>query len=116
MKKIADIWELPFDKMKGCEIKVKDASGNSAFDYFGESPDVDTLLKYLNDPESYPEDPLIGDYEVKGPDIYREGKLWLRIRGWGFLTGHGSFALGLSPEEAIKKQTILRAYIISKVS
>ena len=35
-----------------------------------------------------PERATLGEYEIKGPDIIVDGRLWLRIRGWGYLTGH----------------------------
>ena len=112
--KIAETWLLPLKEMDGCSIKVKDTEGHPAFDYFGDYPLAD-LLKIIND--EAPADPeILKEYRVAGPDILVRGKLWLRIRGWGYLTGHSSYALGLEPTEAAARQNELRTWILSRIS
>jgi hypothetical protein len=113
MEKIVDTWTLPLKELKGCSLKIKDSEGHQCFDYFGDYP-VKDLLGILNN-EKDPE-PLLGDYKIEGPDIIVNGKLWLRVRGWGYLTGHSSFALGLEPQEAIERQNKLRTWILEKIS
>ena len=113
MKKIADTWVLPLKGLEGCSLKVKDSEGHQAFDYFGDYP-LEDLLEILNE-ERKPES-ILENYEVRRTDIIVDGRLWLRIRGWGYLTGHGSFALGLMPEEAASRQNELRSWILKKIS
>jgi hypothetical protein len=112
-KKIAETWLLPLKELDGCSLKIKDSEGHQCFDYFGYYPLKD-LLEILNgyrDPE-----PILEEYEVKGPDIIVNGRLWMRIRGWGYLTGHGNYALGLMPQEAVARQDELREWILKKIS
>ena len=113
MEKIADIWVLPLKGLEGCSLKVKDSEGHPAFDYFGDYP-LENLLGILNGDKD--EESILEDYEVKGTDIIVNNRLWLRIRGWGYLTGHSSFALGLMPQEAASRQNELRSWILKKIS
>jgi hypothetical protein len=113
MEKIANTWELPLKGLEGCSLKVKDANDHPVFDYLGDYP-LENLLGILNgdrEPET-----ILGEYEIKGPDVIVNGRLWLRIRGWGYLTGHSSFALGLMPAEAALRQKELRTWILEKIS
>jgi hypothetical protein len=93
---------------------VKDADGHPVFDYLGDYP-INDLIQVLNN-EKTPSEPILTEYQVKGPDIIVGGRLWLRIRGWGYLTGHSEFALGLLPSEAASKQNELRTWILEKIS
>ena len=113
MDKIADTWILPLKGLEGCSLKVKDSEGHPAFDYLGDYP-LGDLLEILNG-EKEPE-PILGEYEIYGPDIIVNGRLWLRIRGWGYLTGHGNYALGLMPREAVARQNELKTWILEKIS
>ena len=94
-------------------MKIKDSEGHQCFDYFGDYP-LEDLLRILNE-EQEPKS-LLENYEVEGTDITVNGRLWLRIRGWGYLTGHGNYALGLNPAEAISRQNELRSWILRKIS
>ena len=113
MKKIADVWELPLKTLASCEIKVVDSNGKMAFDYFGKTP-VSEILEVLND-ESIKNKKLIPEgYVVDDTDIVCiTGHPWLRIRGWGYLTGVGGLHLPL--EEALEKQEALKRWILSKI-
>ena len=114
MEKIANTWVLPLKKLEGCSLKVKDAEGHQVFDYLGDYP-VNDLIQILNGEKTLKE-PLLREYEVKGTDLIVDGRLWLRIRGWGYLTGHSGFALGLMPQEAVARQDKLRTWILEKIS
>ena len=113
MEKIANTWTLPLEGLKGCSLKVKDSEGHPCFDYFGDYP-LESLLGILNGEQEI--ESILDEYEVKGPDIKINGRLWLRVRGWGYLTGHGNYALGLSPDEAVSRQNELRSWILRKIS
>ena len=113
MEKIANTWELPLKELDGCSLKVKDANDHQVFDYLGDYP-LEDLLGILNDDQ--PAKPILGEYEMDGPDIIVNGRLWLRIRGWGYLTGHSNLALGLTPQEATFRQNELRSWILGKIS
>jgi len=114
MEKIANTWVLPLKELEGCPIKIKDSEGHQCFDYLGDYP-LGDLLKILNG-DCEPK-PILSEYEVKGTDIIVDGRLWMRIRGWGYLTGHNkNYALGLLPSEAAARQNELRTWILGKIS
>jgi hypothetical protein len=108
--KISNAWELPLKPLTGCSIKVIDSDGHPVFDYLGDIP-IEDILEVLNGETKLRLIPE--NYTVTQSEILVDGRLWLRIRGWGYLIGIGG--LKLPQEEAINKQKELMSWIISKI-
>lgn len=59
---------------------------------------------------------LFVNVEIKNKtDIWVNNEPVMRIRGWGYLTGLGAHALGLSPEDAAKIQDEFAEYIVKSL-
>ena len=112
-KIIADAWKLPFREVG---IKIVDRDGRQVLDYFW-TPEI-PLSDFLETLNTDGPGPVSIDPErvlLSKTDVLLDTKMWFRIRGWGYLTGHGACALGLDPEEAVKKQKDLASWILKKI-
>lgn len=59
---------------------------------------------------------LFADVEIRNKtDVWVNNEPVMRIRGWGYLTGLGAHALGLSPEDAAKIQDGFAEYIVKSL-
>lgn len=109
-----DIYEFPFNKMDVIGW-VHDSKGNFIFQFItNREENQNKILSILNgEEESNNNNEYI--YENGYIDLVKDGERHplILIRGWGNLTGGGSY--GLDEEYAAKIQDTLAEYIISKL-
>jgi hypothetical protein len=101
-------------------IKVFCSKGEMAFDFAFQmlfpnayyAPDIyDLCLHAINEAFPLKIFPLPATYDAEKGIVFIEGKEFIVIRGWGYLTGGGTFALGLSHDEALEIQNSFGEYI-----
>lgn len=58
---------------------------------------------------------LFANIEVRDRDVWVNNKPVMRIRGWGYLTGLGAHALGLTKEQALYIQDKFADHIVKSL-
>lgn len=110
-------FKLPFVLDDWCSY-VWDATGHQMVLKF--SPDFDgngfdevkkEIISVIN---GNPKTTKLNTFSAKGEDIFSDGKYFMCVRGWGYLTGQGS--LSLSNERATEIQDSLVNYILEKLN
>ena len=108
-----EVYKLPFkvviDGM--CAISSNGVKTFTAFDSASQG-ELKRIIDVLNGGSNYRYDKKSIKVEK---DIIYIGKNIILVRGWGYLTGHGTCALGLDPEEAVKRQKDLASWILKKI-
>ncbi len=117
MKTFKDVYKFPFVKDKFIPTKINDSNsnGNFVFEFLFDSKEkIDLTLSVINGDTTF--ESLDLKFFRKGVHIYGVNSRipYIRIRGWGNLTGIG--AMNLSAEEAANIQDTLADYIVEQLN
>lgn len=106
-----EVYKLPLYCIEGCPPWVNSANGVHALDIIANTKLCIDLVDLLNG-----EDIKFNsshEFSVIDTEIYCDGDVLMRIRGWGHLTGEG--ALNLPAKEAVTIQNEFAEYLLNKL-